>query len=222
MKYVYFAICLCMLFASLSIPVSTYASPLDYETWDDVRWGGVVAQELDNSCGLASLLTIMQGHFGDMRYNEKTLLKEYFENADESDIAQAMSKGLSLLELEHLAKSIDYKVVKKAFTIDDLERIVSFVPVLVYLEVGTLRHFAVLRGMNLHTVLLGDPSRGNVEYSREEFLEEWKTPDGYPPQTGAALVIVRPGIDAVQNFLREPELHYPPSFLTLRQEITLR
>lgn len=103
-----------MLFASLSTTASIYASRLDYETWDDVRWGGIVAQELDNSCGLASLLTIMQGHFGDMRYNEKTLLKEYFENADESDIAQAMSNGLSLLELEHLAKSIGYKVVKKS------------------------------------------------------------------------------------------------------------
>lgn len=95
-------------------------------------------------------------------------------------------------------------------------------PVLVYLEVRDLRHFAVVRGMNPLTVLLADPSRGNVEYSRKEFLEEWKTPNGYPPQTGAALVIVRPGSDAHEQFLREPELYYPPSFLNLRRDIIMR
>lgn len=117
-----------------------------------MRFGGIVEQGLDNSCGLASLLTITRTHFGDERYDEVLLLKKYMEDTDEKALAESMKNGLSLLELEKLAQSLGYTTVKNVLTLDALERLVSFVPVLVYLEVGKLRHFAVVRGINEEAV----------------------------------------------------------------------
>lgn len=196
-----------------------YAALDEPWTWDEVRFGGIVEQGLDNSCGFASLLTIMQTHFGDERYDERQLLKKYMEEANETEIAESMRNGLSLLELEKLTQSIGYTTAKKVLTLNDLERLVSFVPVLVYLEVGKFRHFAVVRGINKESVLLGDPSRGNVEYPRDEFMSEWKTLKGYPPKTGVALIIVKNEGVFPQKLLKEPSSDNPPSFIEMERQM---
>jgi predicted double-glycine peptidase len=198
------------------------ASPDEPSTWEEVRFGGIVEQGLDNSCGLASLLTIIRTHFGDERYDELSLLKKYIEDTDEKALAESMKNGLSLLELEKLAQAIGYATAKNVLTLDTLERLVSFVPVLVYLEVGKLRHFAVVRGMNKEAVFLGDPSRGNIEYSREEFLSEWKTQKGHPKKTGAALVLVKNEGVFTQKLLKEPSLDNPPSFIEIERQMLWR
>lgn len=199
-----------------------YAALDEPWTWEEVRFGGIVEQGLDNSCGFASLLTIMQTHFGDERYDERQLLKKYMEEANETEIAESMRNGLSLLELEKLTQSIGYTTAKKVLTLNDLERLVSFVPVLVYLEVGKFRHFAVVRGINKESVLLGDPSRGNVEYSRDEFMSEWKTLKGYPAKTGVALIIMKNEGVFPQKLLKEPSSDNPPSFIEMERQMRRR
>lgn len=210
---------LLVLFVSFAFSISARASPDDPWTWEEVRFGGIVEQGLDNSCGLGSLLTIMRTHFGDERYDERTLLKKYMEDSSEAEIAESMRNGLSLLELEKLSQSIGYTTAKKVLTLSDLERLVSFVPVLVYLEVGKLRHFTVVRGINKESVLLGDPSRGNVEYSRDEFMSEWKTLKGYPAKTGVALIIVKNEGAFPQKLLKEPASDNPLSFIEMERQM---
>lgn len=180
-------------------------------TWEEERYKGIVPQELDNSCGLAAITTIMQTHFGDDRFSEHELVKRYMERATEVELAEAITNGLSLLEIEKLVQSLGYTTAKKVLTIDELEQVVSFVPALVYLEIGKFRHFAVVRGISKEMVLLADPSRGNVEYSRDDFLSEWKPLKGYPPNTGVALIIVRNEGTFKQKLLREPAYQNPPS-----------
>ena len=60
-------------------------------TWYDERWGGVTEQELDNSCGLASLRTVMHHHFG-ADITERALVKRYLETQNEKVIARAMKE----------------------------------------------------------------------------------------------------------------------------------
>ncbi len=208
-----------LLLVLFAFGTSAEAATDDPWTWEEVRFGGIVEQGLDNSCGLGSLLTIMRTHFGDERYDEQTLIMKYMEDSSEAAIALAMSRGLSLLELEKLAQSIGYTTAKKVLTIDELERLVSFVPVLVYLEVGKLRHFAVVRGINKEFVHLGDPSRGNVEYSRGEFMSEWKTLKGHPSKTGTALIIVKNEGVFPQKLLRESDSDNPLSFIELERQM---
>lgn len=192
-------------------------------TWDEERWGEIEAQRLDNSCGLASLLTIMRHHFGDLRFDERAMLAKYIEQADSEQLQKAMRDGISLLEIEVLVQSVGYKTARKMFTLDELERTVSFVPVLAYLEIGKFRHFAVIRGMSENIVWLADPARGNVYHSREQFLVEWRTPEALRGQwtRPGGLIVMRQDGKFNLELLKEPISKIPSSFFELRRQMII-
>lgn len=173
----------------LSICVSALLVPsiglADALTWDDVRYGGVVEQGLDNSCGLAALLTLMRYTFSDVRFTEETLLAQYMEQATTNELGLAMRDGLSLRELASLAESVGYSTRSFALSQEQLIKLASQVPVLVYLEVQSLRHFAVVREVG-GRVTLADPSRGVVDQSWSQFMKEWDQDNG----RGYVMVIV--------------------------------
>lgn len=196
----------------------------DKPTWYEERWGEVIPQILDNSCGLTSLLTVMHYHFGDTRYDERSLLGKFIEEASDESLKEAVQNGLTLLELEKLAQSIGYSTRRQVFRLDELERIVSIVPVIVYLEVGRFRHFAVVRGVNDREVWLADSSRGNVYHSHEQFLSEWQTPEALRKEWKhpGGLIIVRPEGEFTLRLLEEPQAVMPPSFRELRRQMLFR
>lgn len=203
--------------------VSCHAVQGGRATWDEERWGEIETQELDNSCALASLLTIMRHHFGDQRFDERALLAKYVEQASEEALARAMREGVSLLELETLAKYVGYKTVRKMFTLEELERVVTIVPVLVYLEIGALRHFAVVRGMSADVVWLADPARGNVYHSRKRFLAEWRIPEVFRGQwthPGGLMIMRQEGTFKLE-LLKEPIAKLPSSFFELRRQMII-
>lgn len=202
------------------------AQSFDYErvTWDDERWGEIVQQGLDNSCGFASLLTVMKYHYGDERYDEKSLIGLYVTKASEKDLARAMKDGVSLLELEKLVQGVGYVTNRQLLTLPQLEQIVSFVPVLVYLEIGTYKHFAVVRGISADTVWLADPSRGNVYHRKEDFLAEWKAPASLkgPQSLPGGLIILRKGGKHALKLLRDPSEGLPEVLHQLKRELILK
>jgi predicted double-glycine peptidase len=188
-------------------------------TWDEERYGEIEPQQLDNSCGLASLLTIMRYQFGDTRFDERALLGKYIEQASGEALEKALRQGMSILEIEALVQSIGYTTKRKMFTLEELENTVTAVPVLVYLEIGTLRHFAVVRGMSEEVVWLADPARGNVYHSRQQFLAEWRTPEVLRKEWThpGGLIIVRQEGKFDLNLLKKPISQLPSSFFELRR-----
>lgn len=192
-------------------------------TWDEERWGQVEQQALDNSCGLAALATIMRHHFGDTRFDERSLLAAYVERASAQALERAMRHGVSLLELQDLAHAVGYVAMRKMLTFADLERVVRITPVLVYLEVQGLRHFAVIRGISEHVVWLADPSRGNVYHTRAQFLSEWRTPERIERQWRhpGGLIILHPERTSRGLLLKTPQDAYPVSFLNLRRSFVI-
>ena len=80
------------------------------------------------------------------------------------------------------------------------------IPVIVYLKYRKNDHFSVLRGINGNTVLLADPSLGNMSLSREQFLAAWKMRDG--KMEGKILAVLPKDADVAKNsafFIRQPE-----------------
>ncbi len=170
----------------------------DKSNLDAIRWGGVVRQELDFSCGLTSVATILKYHFGDETITERSLLADFIGGLSPETLAEVYSKGASMAQLSDVLKSKGYIVRNQRLQISDLRSVTKLmVPAIVYLETPDFRHFAVVRGVSDYQVSLADSSRGNVKMSIEAFLTEWK---------GRRALLVAHSLSEIENaLLAEPD-----------------
>jgi len=132
------------------------------KSWKALRDAGIVKQDLDYSCGAASLATLLNNHYG--------------QNVTEEALLQAMDKGDGRASFEDMARALPqfgFRAQGFAASWEQLMRLQ--VPVIVYVKHRRNDHFSVLRGISHDTVWLADPSLGHRTYSREQFLAMWQT-----------------------------------------------
>lgn len=132
------------------------------KSWKSIRDSRIVKQDLDYSCGAASLATILNEYYG-LSVTEEDILKIMNKEdmrASFDDMANALTK-------------LGFRGVGYAASIDQLTRLK--IPVVVYTKHRKDDHFSVLRGISGNTVWLADPSLGNRTYSKYQFLEMWET-----------------------------------------------
>ncbi|ALK87593.1 C39 family peptidase [Limnohabitans sp. 63ED37-2] len=144
--------------------VNTHSGVLQVpvKNWKTLRDAQVVKQDLDYSCGAASLATLLNYFYG-QDLTEEALLK-------------AMDKGDGRASFEDMAKALPkfgFRAQGFAASWEQLTRLKM--PVIVYVKHRKNDHFSVLRGINQDTVWLADPSLGNRTYSRQQFLAMWQT-----------------------------------------------
>lgn len=157
---------------SANIPKPNYELG-DKSSLDAIRWQGIVKQDLDFSCGIASVATILKYHFG-YDVTEKELLQDFIDKLSESELNEVFEKGASLAQLGDLLTERKLVIRNWRLDISELRNLTKILPAIVYLETPDFRHFAVVRGVSDYQVLLADPSRGNVKLTIVGFLEEWK------------------------------------------------
>lgn len=161
-------------------------------SWLAQRDDAIVKQNLEWSCGAASLATILSSFYG--------------LEVSEDDVLQAIGKEeeASFDDLARVAPVFGFKAKGLSFGPADLKRLK--VPVLLYLRVRGEDHFSVLRGVSENSVWLADPSWGNRILSWSDFLEYWQTRDD-PTRPGKALLVL-PGektvVNADNHFFRPP------------------
>jgi predicted double-glycine peptidase len=132
------------------------------QSWKTLRDARVVKQDLDYSCSAASLATLLNEFYG-QSLTEEALLK-------------AMDKGdlrASFEDMQRTLPQFGFKAQGFAASYEQLMKLKA--PVIVYLKHRKDDHFSVLRGIDANTVWLADPSLGNRTYSREQFLDMWRT-----------------------------------------------
>jgi predicted double-glycine peptidase len=132
------------------------------KNWKTLRDALVVKQDLDYSCGAASLATLLNYFYG--------------QDLTEEDLLKAMDKGDGRASFDDMAKALPkfgFRAQGFAASWDQLTRLKM--PVIVYVKHRKNDHFSVLRGINQKTVWLADPSLGNRTYSRNQFLAMWQT-----------------------------------------------
>jgi predicted double-glycine peptidase len=164
-------------FSFLSGCINTDLPKPNYEFGDKsslnaIRWGGLVKQDLDFSCGIASVATILKYHFGEEDVTERELLQDFIKKLSEQELNEVFEKGASLAQLGDLLLDRNLIIRNWRLEIDELRKLTKVLPAIVYLETPDFRHFAVVRGVSDYQVLLADPSRGNVKLSLGEFLKE--------------------------------------------------
>ncbi|HEB57204.1 MAG TPA: peptidase C39 [Gammaproteobacteria bacterium] len=163
------------------VSTSTLKGAIPVKTWKDLRDERIVKQDLDYSCGAASVATIMNGFYG-MAVTEAELL-----SAMEND------GTASFQDLADVVHAYGLKGVGVALNFEQLRQLK--VPAIAYLKYRDDDHFSVVRGIDADgSVTLGDPSWGNRRFTKHQFLKMWETRSNENLK-GKVLLILPDGID---------------------------
>lgn len=130
--------------------------------WKTLRDERIVKQDLDYSCGAASLATLLNAYYG--------------QSVTEQELLVAMDKQDGRASFDDMARALAQRGFKAQGFAASWEQLVRLkMPVVVYLKHRKDDHFSVLRGISADAVWLADSSLGNRTYSRAQFLEMWQT-----------------------------------------------
>ena len=117
---------------------------------------GVVMQTTNYTCGPASLATVLNN----LGFNATEMELGALAGTDEN--------GTTLYGLLQAARSKGLNATGMKISSNDLKS-----NNIVYMTVNGGAHYSVIRSINNETVLLADPSLGNINITREEFEEQY-------------------------------------------------
>jgi len=163
----------------LSTP--TLKGQIPIKTWKDLRDERIVKQDLDYSCGAASVATIMNSFYG--------------LDVTEAELLDAMEKdgAASFQDLADVVRSYGLKGVGVALNFEQLRQLK--VPAIAYLKYRDDDHFSVVRSVDTDgSVSLGDPSWGNRRFTKQQFLNLWETRENENLK-GKMLLLLPDGVD---------------------------
>lgn len=149
---------------------------IQIKSWKELRDDHIVKQDLDYSCGAASVATLLNQFF--------------YQNVTEEQILKIMDKGdlkASFLDMQKALDKLGFNAQGLAVSYNTLTNLKS--PVIVYIKHRKTDHFSVIRGINEQFVWLADPSLGNRILSKAQFLEVWQTRND-PLLAGKILAVI--------------------------------
>lgn len=171
--------------ALFGLGLQTAQPTYGFDNWLSLRDQGVVRQQRDYSCGAAALATLLTHYYHDP-VSENALLQQAIGQRVAGNDGIHQPRGLSFLELAKLAQSRGYPAIGIDVFYTDLKKLA--VPVIVALQIADRAHFTVLRKIDEQDrVFLADPSWGNRQLGRDEFLERFARDDALP--RGRILII---------------------------------
>lgn len=140
---------------------------VDMGTMLDRKFYTVIRQQYDFSCGSAALATLLHYHYG-IPANEEMTFTGMWEKGDQAAIRK---NGFSLLDMKRYLGSHGLETQGFRVTLDQIAK--TRVPGIALTVTKGYRHFIVIKGVSDTEVLVGDPSRGLIRYSRKEFGKIW-------------------------------------------------
>jgi predicted double-glycine peptidase len=136
-------------------------------SWRDMPFRTVVRQQYDYSCGSAALATLLKHHYG-VEVGEADLFTAMWEAGDQDKIRKA---GFSLLDMKRYLEARGWKADGYRLPLDQLAE--AGRPWIALIDLGSYRHFVVIKGVRSDRVLVGDPALGMKAYTRAEFQKIW-------------------------------------------------
>ncbi|WP_374804591.1 C39 family peptidase [Paracoccus zhouxuedongae] len=164
-------------------------------SWKALRDFRVVKQDLDYSCGAASLATILN-EFYSMSVTEEDVLTR-MGAADRSSFQQ----------LADVAPSYGVKAGGLMLSFDDLKQLQ--VPAIAYVQYRGEDHFTVIRGIRRDGVVhVADPSWGNRQLTAHQFRQMWEATDTDGTLRGRILLLIPQDMEIAQidqTFFAKPQ-----------------
>lgn len=133
----------------------------------ELRFGQVVQQEHDFSCGAAALATLLTYHH-ERAVSERAVFDAMYKNGDQATIR---AKGFSLLDMKHYLAGLGLQADGYRLSLDRLRGL--GVAVIALIDTGGYQHFVVIKGIDQRAVLVGDPAQGVRSVTRAAFLRMW-------------------------------------------------
>jgi predicted double-glycine peptidase len=151
--------------ASFNTSVGAYSAQVT--SMRDMPFRTVVRQQYDYSCGSAALATLLHHHYG-RAVGEAVIFKAMYDHGDQAKIQK---QGFSLLDMKRYLATQGLTANGFRETIEGLER--SNEPAIALIQVGSYRHFVVIKGVRAGRVLVGDPAQGLKSYPISDFSKLW-------------------------------------------------
>ncbi len=165
------------------VATASIKGSIQVKSWKSMRDDRVVKQNLDYSCGAASLATILHEFYG--------------VNATEKAILDRMEKdgAASFADLAKVANEYGFRTQGVALSFEKLRTLK--IPAIAYLKYRGDDHFSVIRGIGVDgRVWLGDPSLGNRQFSAVQFKTMWQTRDEARLKGKILLIVPRDTLSA--------------------------
>jgi predicted double-glycine peptidase len=163
-------------------------------SWKALRDFRIVKQELDYSCGAASLATILNEFYG-MSVTEEDVLTR-----------MGATERSSFQQLAEVAPSYGVRAGGIMLSFDDLKLLQ--VPAIAYVQYRGDDHFTVIRGIRRDGVVhLADPSWGNRQLTAHQFRRLWEMRDTDGTMRGRILIVLPQDVDLAEidrTFFAEP------------------
>lgn len=167
----------------------TVSGSLPVQSWKTLRDKRIVKQDLDYSCGAASLATV---------------LTEYYRRpTTEEEVLRLLAKGgnrASFADMQRVLPELGFKGIGLATSWEQLRSLK--LPVIVFVRQRKEDHFTVLNGISDDYVHLADPSLGNRRLTRQQFKDIWETRDqpGFEGKMLAILPLQKEQQDVDESF----------------------
>lgn len=170
-------------------------NPLAYgkvsvQSWKARRDFNIVKQDLDYSCGAASVATLLNNFYG-----QKLTEEEVLNKLDKEQMRASFE------DMQRIMPELGFEAKGYALSFGQLAKLK--IPVIVYLKYRKDDHFSVLRGINGNTVLLADSSLGHISMSKAQFLDAWKTRGGNLEGKILAVLPRKGGIESNARFFTQ-------------------
>jgi predicted double-glycine peptidase len=127
----------------------------------------VLHQQFDYSCGSAALATMLRYNYA-IDANEAEVFKAMYAVGDQPSIRKL---GFSLLDMKKYLDSRGYQADGYRVSVDDLKRLNT--PAIALIQVGSYKHFVVIKGAIDNNLLIGDPAKGLQLYTASDFMKIW-------------------------------------------------
>ena len=133
----------------------------------EARFGTMIRQQYDFSCGSAALSTLLTHHYH-LAVSEQAVFEDMFAHGEPEKIKK---EGFSLLDMKRYLETHGFEA--DGFEAP-LEKLASAgIPAIVLINDNGYNHFVVVKGLRDQRILLGDPSAGTHAMTRKAFEAIW-------------------------------------------------
>jgi uncharacterized protein len=133
------------------------------QSFSEIKFGEVVKQKYDFSCGSAALASLLSHHYN-MPMTEAKVFEEMFKFGDKKKIEE---QGFSMLDMKNFLARRGLKA--DGFELGREDIVELGIPAIALVNYSGYNHFVIVKGVMDNKVLVGDPALGLHVMSADDF-----------------------------------------------------